>query len=437
MKQEAYFPINDNRSSRKISDEQLKKYQILATRAYEGRKFNEAERYYSIVLKINPDDYIAIFYKGMSIGWQTTLEKPRVEKAVQSLIEIQPLLPSDTKTYLNTHFCSVLYPLIVGHYGLSWDKYLDVEDWTDDNIGVLYDYRNTAQYIIGCIDEFKEILFSTNNGEVISEIGEYYCKACCNLCSYVFKYNSSTENYNDIEFVGLPAESKRRIIEKYEDMIFEVRKRNPDFRRIEDKSIYSQTFINRLSPPKDLQSDTVLLGKNLELGLLFDKRVDDKIREWEKLEQFLDHNPDKKEEYIRLHDQILARKRDGYHAKALYEKHRGRKARLKTKIETIDKEVVALKDEIIPLERKIFGRSKAKEEIFKKENRIKELCVERKNLSNLIELEKEKMDIIDERIYSIRAEYDKSKDRWEDFLKSLGFLPLHSKSPKATKGNHW
>lgn len=416
MKQQGYSPIKNNHDK----EEKLKDYQLRATRAYQNGSFDEASRYYKKVLALNPEDYIAAFYRGMSIGWGTTLEQPKVEKAVQALISIQPLIPEEQKNWLNTHFCRDLYPLISGHYFLSWDRYLDVEDWTDANIGVLFDYRNTAMYTISCIDSFKEILYSTADAEALAGIGEYYCKACCDLCRWVIKYKSSAEDLNSIEFLGISAEAKKEFIDKFEEMVFEVRKYNPDFRRTEGESIYSDKLINRLSPPEKPDGEMALLQQNRDLGLLFDKKTDRKIEEWRKREQFWAENLDKREEYLRLCNQTQISMQEFNRAKDLYQKHRGIAAGLRSMKENKDKEAAALISEICQLERKILGKRKAREEISEKEIRINKLEEEREEISNLIETEEKQIKILKDNIEIARGKVYANTVRERHFLKSLG-----------------
>lgn len=76
------------------SDKALK-WLELADRAYKNSSYEEANKYYSMLLELNPNNYSAIYKKGFCIGWQSSLAHIYMNEVTGGIRDCYRILLSD------------------------------------------------------------------------------------------------------------------------------------------------------------------------------------------------------------------------------------------------------------------------------------------------------------------------------------------------------
>ena len=206
-----------------------KTYKDMAIKAYDSGNTKEAYQYFLKVLEIEPKDYQCIFYKGMCQGWETTLARPRVGEAVAAYQQAIQYAPVEIAQNVKELFITELTRLMSAWLEKAEQRYLDVDDFYMSNRDIFYDYMGVGEKVVKYIDSYMDAVVNSESAAFIEAVGELYCSACEAVCSYAQIWtNYSQEN---LIYSGLSSKEKAPFLRDYDNMIFEVRKHNPAFKR--------------------------------------------------------------------------------------------------------------------------------------------------------------------------------------------------------------
>ena len=279
------------KGSVKVDDSEKESiYKDIAINAYNAGNTKEAYQYFLKVLEINPADYHSLFYKGMCQGWEMTSEKERVGEAVAAYHLAVKHIPEEKVPETKETFISYLAALMATWLENAKNWYPDTFDLlpTDLDGNRISDERRYAEIETGkraveYIDSYMEDVINSNSATLIETVGEVYCTACeiaCDFFGQILPYIDDDGDYRThIIREGLSAQEKGPYISSYENMIFEVRKYNPEFK----KSDLCNGKIEILSPEKanyEKEQHRWFGDLNKQLCLEADEKIDKRLSEY-------------------------------------------------------------------------------------------------------------------------------------------------------------
>lgn len=282
--------------------EQAKIFKDLAISAYNAGNTKEAYQYFLKVLEIEPTDYQCIFYKGMCQGWETSLARPRVGEAVAAYHQAECHIPETIAQEVKEDFLSDLIRLMSVWHDKAFDNYADVDEWYQSNISIYYTYKEVSGQIVEYIDSFLATVIECGSGELIESVGELYCSTTKAICGYVLIWNDYSKQR--ARFSGLSRQEKQPYLRDYDTMIFEVRKYDPQFQRIDSK--YS--VIDRMDPPTSIgPHNSRIADINYQKCIEADKAIDRRLQKYKeeilqeqkrkRREEYWDDHLDEKQQY--------------------------------------------------------------------------------------------------------------------------------------------
>jgi len=254
------------------NSDNVETYKEMAINAYNAGNTAEAYRYFLKVLEIDPTDYQSIFYKGMCQGWETSLARPRVGEAVSAYQQSAQYIPSEISQKVKELFISDLTRLMSAWFEKAQQRYFDVSDFYPSNKDIIYDYRGVGEKVVKYIDSYMDVVVNSSSANLIESVGELYCSACEAVCTYAIIYTDYSQE--QMIYSGLSSKDKQPYIRDYDNMIFEVRKYKPSFRKPDSK----YGVIERIDPPKssgthNLQLTDINYQKCLEADRAINQRL--------------------------------------------------------------------------------------------------------------------------------------------------------------------
>ena len=274
-------------------------YKDMAINAYNAGNTKEAYQYFLKVLEINPTDYQSIFYKGMCQGWETTLARPRIGEAVAAYQQSVPYIPTEISQKIKEVFIVDLTRLMAAWFDKVQERYLDVTDFYQSNSDIIYNYREVGSKVITYIESYMDVVIKSESASLIESVGELYCSACEAVCRYAQIWTNYSQD--DLIYSGLSAQDKQPYLRVYDNMIFEVRKYNPSFKK--PTSEYS--VIDRLDAKafNSLDATKINYQKCLDADRAINQRVQrykDEIvqqKKKERIDQYWSEHMAEKQQY--------------------------------------------------------------------------------------------------------------------------------------------
>ena len=255
------------------NSDKVETYRKMATDAYDSGNTSEAYQYFLKVLEIEPTDYLSIFYKGMCQGWETSLARPRVGEAVAAYHQAEHHIPSEIAQTVKAAFIRELVRLMSVWFKKAQESYHNIEEWYQCNTSIYYTYKSVADQIIKFIDGFKDVLVNSEFSGLLKEIAELYCSACEAMCDFIYVWTDYSQE-NAI-FSSLTSSQKQPYLGKYDDMIFEVRKYYPDFKKVNSRYL----IIDRMSPPVSFNGiATQRVDQNYQMCVDADRVINQKLQ---------------------------------------------------------------------------------------------------------------------------------------------------------------
>lgn len=328
-------------------------YREMAINAYNSGNTSEAYKYFLKVLEIEPSDYQSIFYKGMCQGWETTLARPRVGEAVAAYQQAVQHIPDGIAQKVKILFISDLTRLMSAWFNKAQERYFDVSDFYQSNRDIIYDYRGVGEKVVKYIDSYMDTVINSESATLIEAVGELYCSACEAVCSYAQIWTSYSQD--NMIYSGLSSNDKAPYLRDYDNMIFEVRKYNPAFKK--PTSEYS--VIERLDTKSFSSLDATKI--NYQKCLDADRTINQRVQHYK--------------------DEILQKKKRERREK-YWSEHATEKQQYEARLVEIDSEVRTLRSQDTPYLARIAEIKKDLSQRIPAESQLAEL---KKQQNDLVE----------------------------------------------------
>lgn len=197
-------------------------YKKLAERAFNDKLYSESYDYYQKILELDPDDWEAIYKKGLCSAKDSTLFNPKLEELINSSKNsIKIIKDNNLQINLSELMYNMAYDInsiTLSFYNLSKDYYL--ENWQSFNSST--DYWVRLLLCISAEEYCSDLLSSCNNTEknrrlyltILKNTVIYYCELCKKR-KYI--------NNGNTGLVWYKYELKSPIIEKYTKTIKRIK----------------------------------------------------------------------------------------------------------------------------------------------------------------------------------------------------------------------
>jgi len=217
--------------------------------------------------------------------------------------------------------------------------------------------------------------------------GFWYCVMCGGFCCETMYY---TVNDRDLAItssryvkpLGYPVSKKEAYIKKYDDMCFEIRKIDPTFNCIEDE--WDSGF-DRTNPPTTYEGQQQDNRNRRYLQIQKDKEIAQKLSAWRssggpandardrKVRRYMSTHQSDRTKYQEKRKLILTFSEDVEKINNQCNDATQQIAAYKETILRFETEIQDKKSQIIKLEKKIFGKTKAQAKILELNNEITDL----------------------------------------------------------------
>jgi len=119
----------------------IEKWMKTGDLAAEGGNLSEAYEYYTKVVEVQPDNWLAIYKKGKAAGWQSTLADLRFKEATNCFGQAINLAPENEKEKLKDDCAEEVKKLAVALISLRAERFIKWPDEDEAN-GFLHDIVN-------------------------------------------------------------------------------------------------------------------------------------------------------------------------------------------------------------------------------------------------------------------------------------------------------
>jgi hypothetical protein len=225
----------------------------LGQNANRAGNYEEAENFFSKVLEVNPNNYLAILNKGYAAGMLSTYDKPRINELLLAIRTVNDLavsgkLPENSKTEVFDIFASTffevnqLYMTQVSEKKSKMNFHWIVDDKTMEKIRSLY---------VSSVANLQEVLNIVTKGDLpinlenIINLKKEIVNQCSNVC-WPLLYYKDKENI-EVYLWGFSKEEKRKYFELADKLIVDIRLSDPGYWNIE------KNVIDRISIPPEVE----------------------------------------------------------------------------------------------------------------------------------------------------------------------------------------
>jgi hypothetical protein len=210
----------------------LEHYRKLASRAFEDGDYREAHTYYSLIYESSPEDVDAIFHRGLSRAWQSSIYTNDLlfaNKGMKRAIEIiQKNGSTKEQLYLQINHCSIqIYKAITSIVDMVRHDYRNPE-YRKESVNEFWGH------MLDCIDSLDDIISYHSNEmiqskEIFLKNKLVYLKELVNLCIEVcdgkkYKEYSRLARGTINEKIQINEDTRAKLVNKYELAVNEVRK---------------------------------------------------------------------------------------------------------------------------------------------------------------------------------------------------------------------
>ena len=400
-------------------------YRDMAHNAYVAGNTEEAYQYYLKVLEIDPTDYISIFYKGMCRGWQTTIATPRINEAMSAYQQAEQYIPKEIEKETKKLFAAELINLMESWFDAVQENCFEIEDFYQSNKNIFFGYQEVALKVKQNIDDIVDVILNSKSPELIKKAGTLYCNACEAICRYGIIYIDYSKK--SATFPGLSSQNKQPLLRAYDNMIFEVRKFDPEFMKPDSK----YGVIERLDPPTHITpSNSRITDENYRKCLEADNAINQRLHQYE-IDTARKEKEEHEKQYWKLHpdEQVSYNAlKDAYETQSrLADDVRKRKSEKDAVVMEYENQIAGLQskinkanEQIAALRKKIFGKAKAQENIAQLQQEIdsyKASIAEKNEMLAKAQAEKK---ATDEHYREADREMQNAKKMCEQFLKERG-----------------
>lgn len=202
----------------------------IARAAYEDKNYSEAIDYFNRVLEIDIENWEAVFYKGLSKAWQSTLSNNCLPDAINgskralAMIYQKGVLSKEELEKTKIKFAIETNDIIISFFNLAkshYEKYWNLENSAPEYWCYLEYCIQASEHCITLLSAIQTNAKITLLKNVINLLVEK-----CKNQMYVAGHNE----YGDIrKFVSLGDSERQQAVLKYDKYVFEIRKYDPSY----------------------------------------------------------------------------------------------------------------------------------------------------------------------------------------------------------------
>jgi len=222
----------------------------LGLSASKARNQQDAYEYFSKVVEMDPDNWMAIFLKGRSAAAQSTIANPKINLLLQAIDEADQIIKNqklnekeliEARNLFATTFTHLIDALSILHskrfervgtlfLDLHWNLMWETRLWHENAI-------EYYQFAIGLIENFQDEKSTANRVALKKKIASQ----CISICDFQLYYRDYERKHP--ESFGYRVTEKQLYIDLYDQMITDIRVYEPNFGMLENY------YIDRLDPP--------------------------------------------------------------------------------------------------------------------------------------------------------------------------------------------
>lgn len=389
--------------------------------AEESENYQEAYIYFNKVVEVDPDNWEAIFHKGNSAAWQSTIAYPRLEElyyGVNTALEIVSNQYADVdynKVWsARLEFASAIFSVNCALVDLVYNNIYDYDELYYSHVDLLCSARQQSrncidaiEMAIALIDDNKDYEFSVNI------MRKRLCRELTRICGYFVYWIDYSQS--DLLYFGLTDIEKKPYIEKFKKLVYEIRRTESSF------SINGSEY--RLNP-FDSTSVSIFRHKDQEIinyWVRENKKYADEMNKRHRTE-FLRSNPEKDKEYKSLEEEYRKISNAINTAKQKKNKVNSSIESAKAEKTSLTEQQELAKRKIEKLSKKIFGKTKALEEISNLKTDITQMEIKSQEYSdNLPKLQAEEKKCSIE-IEQLKKDLAVAKNNIQNFCKRNGIV---------------
>lgn len=135
--------LNVNLNGSSGDAEQAARYLALAINAHTAENFQESGRYAQMVLEIDPEQAMPWFLKGESVGWASSLARPRMKEAIQCFAQAMRYCRKKDQSIMRQQISATMTALVIGHSGVYRENFFEQP------------VKALEEKLLGCLDEIK------------------------------------------------------------------------------------------------------------------------------------------------------------------------------------------------------------------------------------------------------------------------------------------
>lgn len=206
-------------------------YKKLAERSFKDELYKEAYEYYDKMLELNPDDWEAVYKKGVCAAWQSTLANFRIDETVKAsknafniikILDIKDVNIDQIKIKMARDINSVAVAFgntAMTHYQSYWElQNSATEFWERMQLCIDVD-----EYAVGLL--YKNLVDTNADARsiysaVLKNLVVYYCEICA-IRRYKSGYNQYGAIYSNIWYRN---DLREPLIQKYNYYVQEIQK---------------------------------------------------------------------------------------------------------------------------------------------------------------------------------------------------------------------
>jgi uncharacterized Zn finger protein (UPF0148 family) len=228
-------------SVKKVDAKKIDNWMKMGTDAIDAGNDKEAYKFFTKVVEAEPNNWRAVFERGKAAASQSTIKKDRtaelsqaVRSAMQILRDID--MPKQELIDIKNDFAVVLYNINNEITDKMDEKLWEPFDlYRDKHWDLMWNTHRRYQtnieemtYALSLIEDYDDELSKDNSLAIKKRI----CKDINNLCYSIGYWVGHTQEI--LSYIGLSSYEKQRYLNKYLDLVYEIREIEPDFRTKEN-----------------------------------------------------------------------------------------------------------------------------------------------------------------------------------------------------------
>jgi DNA-directed RNA polymerase subunit RPC12/RpoP len=229
--QKYHFEISGN--VKLDRQEEIENYKKLGARAFEDGNYDDSLEYYTKVLEIDPDNFDAILYRGLSRAWQSTLLNNNLLDANKGAVRALEILKekgcSDEEFYEKIDLVSAeIYDVVKAVYEIATRHYAEHKYGIDSAEEYWSHLLLCAGSLENVIELFSEEMVNKNKLYIDSKINyqKQLIKIYVELCKgkeYIDINSNVTLNAN------MNQQGRANLVGKYDIVVNEIQSNDPNY----------------------------------------------------------------------------------------------------------------------------------------------------------------------------------------------------------------